>query len=151
MVGYVAMPETAYSRRTWVTAAVAALAGLWLLGSQVISSDGPTRTDPAAWGSDHVGKAMPDYGTGDECLFCPRSKVGTTWSANRHNLTIRAVDEKAPALIDLKKSTLKDLADEVQHVMGDQRRQRFLKPSKDYGKLEVLSVQWAPPGEHAPA
>ena len=27
--------------------------------------------------------------------------------------------------------------------MGDRHRQRFLKPSKAYGKLELLSVEWA--------
>jgi predicted CXXCH cytochrome family protein len=35
--------------------------------------------------------------------------------------------------------------------MGDGRRQRFLKPSKDYGKLELLSVEWTPPRENVPA
>jgi hypothetical protein len=28
--------------------------------------------------------------------------------------------------------------------MGNQNRQRFLKPNRDYGKLDLLSVEWAP-------
>src|SRR5689334_7839434 len=30
--------------------------------------------DPSAWGSDHVGKALPEFITSDECLFCHRAK-----------------------------------------------------------------------------
>src|SRR4030095_14963269 len=87
----------------------------------------PTRLDPGAGGSDRVAKPVPEYTTGDECLFCHREKVGPTWAANRHNLTIRPFDEKAPALTALKDSTAKNSADEIKFVMGDQHRQRFLK------------------------
>ena len=38
----------------------------------------PEQLDPAAWGSDHVGKPVPEYVTGDECLFCHRDDVGPT-------------------------------------------------------------------------
>jgi predicted CXXCH cytochrome family protein len=60
-------------------------------------------------------------------------------------LTVRALDEGSPALAALKQSPAKDLAGEVKLVMGGERRQRFLKPSKEYGKLDLLSVEWAPP------
>jgi hypothetical protein len=78
------MPETTSARWRWAAAGAATLAGLWLVASQVTSADGPARIDPAAWGSDHVGKPVPEYVTGDECLFCHREKVGPTWGANRH-------------------------------------------------------------------
>ena len=42
----------------------------------------PRRVDPAAWGGDHVGKPLPAYVTGDECLFCHR-KIGPAWGKNR--------------------------------------------------------------------
>src|SRR5438128_1899779 len=48
--------------------------------------------DPAAWGSDHVGKPVPEFDSGDECLFCHRMDVGPTWKDSRHNSTIREVD-----------------------------------------------------------
>jgi hypothetical protein len=112
-------------------------------------STGAKRLDPAAWGSDHVGKPVPEYTTGDECLFCHRD-VGKTWSGNRHNLTIRPAEEAAASFAALKKSEVKALAAEVELLMGQKERQRFLKPSKDYGKLELLSVEWVPPRDGKP-
>ena len=118
---------------------------LGAMTSRLVWSDEPKRLDPAAWGSDHVGKPVPEYNTGDECLFCHREKIGTAWGANRHNLTIRPADE-APAMLEaLKKSDGKQFADAVKFVMGHRQRQRFLKPSKEYGKLDLLSVEWVPP------
>jgi predicted CXXCH cytochrome family protein len=108
-------------------------------------SDEPKRLDPAGWGSDHVGKPVPDYATGDECLFCHRDKIGPKWTANRHNLATRPADESLAALTALKQSAARAFADEVKLVMGNRERQRFLKPSKEYGKLELLSVEWLPP------
>src|ERR1700694_3004059 len=35
--------------------------------------------DPAVWGSNHIGKPIPEYVHGDECLFCHRNNIGTTW------------------------------------------------------------------------
>lgn len=101
--------------------------------------------DPAAWGSDHADKPVPEYVTGDECLFCHREKVGPTWGANPHNLTIRALEDKSPALAALEESSAKQFASEVKFVMGDRRRQRFLRSGKEYGKLDLLSVEWIPP------
>jgi predicted CXXCH cytochrome family protein len=115
--------------------------------SRVTPSDEPKRLDPAAWGSDHVGKPVPEYTTGDECLFCHREKIGAKWAENRHNLTIRPFDPKSLAGSALKESPAKDCAAEVKLVMGHEHRQRFLKPSKEYGKLDLLSVEWVPPRE----
>jgi predicted CXXCH cytochrome family protein len=138
------------SRRAWLIVITLAALAPALVRSRLHSSDPPKRIDPAAWGSDHVGKPVPEYVTGDECLFCHREKVGTTWSANRHNLTIRSFDEQSPALKALKESPAKDLAGDIKYVMGNNVRQRFLKPAKAYGTLELLSVEWTPPREKEP-
>jgi cytochrome c554/c'-like protein len=37
---------------------------------------------------DHVGKPVPTYVTGDECLFCHRVKVADTWQQNPHARTV---------------------------------------------------------------
>src|SRR6266404_4261381 len=37
---------------------------------------------------DHVGKPVPNYVTGDECLFCHRVKVADTWQQNPHARTV---------------------------------------------------------------
>lgn len=114
-------------------------------GLRLLLADVPKRLDPAAWGSDHVGQPVPMFITGDECLFCHRDKIGTTWAANRHQRTIRSVDLDSPAMTALKESAAKDLVGEIQLEMGDERYRRFLKPSSEYGKLELLSVAWSPP------
>ncbi len=108
------------------------------------------RLDPAAWGSDHVGQPVPEYATGDQCLFCHREMVGPTWSENRHNLTIRDVDDQSQALAALKQSPAKQLADDVKYLLGHQRRQRFLKQAGEYGKFELFSVAWTPPHDNQP-
>src|SRR5262245_46913332 len=99
---------------------------LCLCGSTLVA-DEPKRLDPAAWGSDHVGKPVPEYTTGDECLFCHREKIGAKWGENRHNLTIRPLDPDSPAGRALKEPPAKEFADAVKFVMGGQHRQRFLK------------------------
>src|SRR5438105_4008947 len=38
---------------------------------------------------DHVGKPLPEYVTGDECLFCHRVQVADTWQQNPHARTVR--------------------------------------------------------------
>jgi hypothetical protein len=144
------MGEKHYRRRAWfavlgMAVAAGVLPALGVPISSPVVADAPKRLDPAAWGDDHVGKPVPAYTTGDECLFCHRDKVGPTWGANRHNLTIRLLDSPSPAWDALKQSPAKDLADEVKYVMGAGQRQRFLKPAKAYGTLELLSVEWIPP------
>src|SRR4051794_7347286 len=128
--------------------AICALA-LGAMASRLARSDEPKKLGPAAWGGDHVGKPVPEYPTGDECLFCHR-EVGKTWGENRHNLTVRPAAETG-ALKALQKSDAKEFADAVKFVLGGQHRQRFLKPSKEYGKLDLLSVEWVPPRDKQPA
>ncbi len=98
------------------------------------------------WGSDHVGKPLPEFASGDECLFCHRNDVGPSWADNRHSRTLRAVTGDEPALVALKQSPgLDKLAAEVTLLMGNAKRQRFLKPAAAYGQLELLNTSWSPP------
>lgn len=97
--------------------------------------------DPAAWGDDHVGKSLPDYMTGEECLFCHRDKIGPTWQENRHYLSFGLHDSTPEAMAALQANqTTKPLAADVQYVMGGEVATRFLKRSEAYGKLDLLSA-----------
>jgi hypothetical protein len=107
------------------------------------------RLDPAAWGTDHVGKPVPDFTSGDECLFCHRD-VGPAWPTNRHGRTIRQADRESDALKALGQSpAFRELAADVELILGSDRRQRFLKPSQQFGQLDLLALQWSPPREGA--
>ena len=104
----------------------------------------PRRIDPAAWGADHVGKSHPAYMTGDECLFCHRT-IGPTWLDNRHPLTMRPASPDEPAIAWLRELIGRDdFAAETRYLMGSQRIIRFLRRSKEYGKLEILSASFVP-------
>jgi predicted CXXCH cytochrome family protein len=74
----------------------------------------------ASWGDDHVGRDLPEFVTGDECLFCHREVVGPEWSQNRHQHTMRAEGSEM--------------------LVGGRRTTRQLRPSKDYGKVEIASL-----------
>lgn len=110
------------------------------------------KTDPAAWGDDHVGKPLPDYFTGDECLFCHRDDIGPGWSVNRHGHTIRfAIEGEAPMTAIEEVPELKEMAAETVNVMGGENRIRFLKRGQGYGKLDLASVHLVPGAEGEPA
>jgi predicted CXXCH cytochrome family protein len=108
--------------------------------------------DPAGWGSDHVGKPVPEYPTGEECLFCHRSDVGPSWPKNRHQRTVREPEPDAPALAALKASPeLKSFATDVALLLGSgQRSTRFLKKSAGYGKVDLLTVAFDAPAKDRP-
>src|SRR5260370_8542789 len=61
------------------------------------SQPAQSASDPAAWGRNHVGKPIPEYVHGDECLFCHRNNIGTTWQKNAHGVAVRQ-GEDAPEL-----------------------------------------------------
>ncbi|MBI2824067.1 MAG: hypothetical protein HYX69_05160 [Planctomycetia bacterium] len=110
-------------------------------GALVAAAPAPKSLDPAAWGSDHVDKPLPEYMESGECLFCHRTQVGATWGPNKHNRTIRDAEPEEPALAALRADAgAKKFADEVQLILGDTRANRFLKRSTQYGKLDLLSV-----------
>ena len=109
--------------------------------------------DPAAWGSDHVGKQVPMYMTGDECLFCHRTDVGTTLQSEPHNGSMRVVERASPAMKKLLASVeMKGFAGEVAYLLGGERQRRFLKPNGKYGQLAVHAAKWTPDADgSAPA
>ena len=85
--------------------------------------------DPAAWGSDHVGRPVPTYVTGGECLFCHREASILSWGSNRHSLTMRlplADAEPIPA-------------NGAELLVGSGDTVRYLKRA-DYGKVSILSA-----------
>src|SRR5262249_61337502 len=83
--------------------------------------------DPKAWGGNHVGKPIPEYAHGDECLFCHRNDIGPTWQKNAHGVTVRQ-REDAPELAKTFES-LPDLAEaakQVEYFLGSRHRARRL-------------------------
>ena len=104
------------------------------------------RLGPTAWGDDHVGKPIPEYITGDECLFCHRD-IGPTWPKNRHQLTIRRPEPDASALRALQSKVNQKMAQQVQFLLGGERQVRFLRRSTAYGKLDLLTAAFQPDGQ----
>ncbi len=97
--------------------------------------------DPAAWGQDHVGQELLQYTESGECLFCHRDQVGGSWQINKHNRTVRDAEAGEPAMVALRADAkTKDLADQVQLILGDTRAQRFLKRAAAYGKTDMLTA-----------
>lgn len=97
----------------------------------------PKKLDPAEWGSSRAGQPVPEYVSGDECLFCHRNTIGVTWQQNAHGLTIRHRND-APDLVALAKSqpTLAAAESEIEYFLGSRHHIRFLK--KDgYGKFAI--------------
>src|SRR4051794_39428433 len=90
-----------WSKRLPVIAVLAAM----LFVPALLIAEAPKLLDPGAWGADHVGKPLPEFTSGDECLFCHRMDVGPTWSTNRHGQTIRPADPQSAPLVVLKKLT----------------------------------------------
>jgi len=97
-----------------------------------LAATAQTKLDPAAWGSDHAGQAVPEYTHGDECLFCHRNDIGPGWQKNAHGLTVRQ-REDAPELV----MKLNPPA-EVEFFLGSRHQVRFLKKA-GYGKFAILS------------
>jgi len=125
------------------------LAGLLFYHSRLVAQ-APGTLDPAGWGSDHVGRPVPEYVDGNECLFCHRNDVGVAWSDNHHNRSVREIAADSLALAALQSvPALKSAAGQASLVMGERHRQRFLKPAEAFGQLDLFSVAWVPP--HAAA
>ena len=108
------------------------------------SKPAQTANDPAAWGGNHIGKPIPEYVHGDECLFCHRNNIGITWQKNAHGVTVRQ-GEDAPELqaMVLRQPALSSVATQIEYFLGSRHRVRFLK--KDgYGKFALLNTQAVP-------
>ena len=126
----------------WIVMLTAAFAAIAVTRSP--GEEGPRRAkplNPADWGEDHVGRPLPEFIESGECLFCHRREVGTSWSENRHQRTIRDARAKDPAVKALRKNqATASLAEAVELILGDRRAIRFLKRSADYGKLDMLTA-----------
>lgn len=110
-------------------------------GRQIIAPQ--KALDPAGWGANHVGKPIPEYVHGDECLFCHRNDIGPGWQKNAHGLTVREAED-APEFVALVKSQpgLASVATQIEYFLGSRHRVRFLK-KEGYGKFALLSTQAA--------
>ncbi len=97
--------------------------------------------DPKAWGGNHAGKPIPEYVTGDECLFCHRNDIGPTWQKNAHGVTVRQIED-APELTKMVEGqpALAGAAKQIEYFLGSRHRVRFLK-KEGYGKFAVLNAQ----------
>jgi hypothetical protein len=96
------------------------------------------------WG-DHVDATLPDYVTGEECLFCHRDDWGNRWAKNYHQRTVRAAEAESPAIKVLTaEAETKSFVADAAYLMGTRREIRFLKRSSEYGKFELLSAAYTP-------
>lgn len=99
--------------------------------------------DPAQWGDDHVGKPMPEFYGGDECLFCHRGTVGTVWQKDAHFRSVRDrfQDGRIAPELELLKSQAASvkLAAEVEFIMGFKYMVRLLRRGDD-GRFELWSA-----------
>jgi len=111
----------------------------WLL--LAIFAPQQSAIDPASWGGNHVGKPIPEYVHGDECLFCHRNTIGATWQKNAHGVTVRQ-REDAPELQTLatKLPELSSVVNDIGYFLGSRHRVRFLKKN-GYGKFSILNLQ----------
>lgn len=128
---------------------------IFLLAFLFLATEVPSHAvqtqDPAAWGDNHVGKPVPEFVHGDECLFCHRNNIGATWQNNSHARTVRQFDDAAD-LAPLRSGhpSMTKLGTEVEYFLGSRHRVRFLK--KDgYGKFAMLNTQVALGADHKPS
>jgi hypothetical protein len=109
---------------------------------------GSATAEKSEWG-DHVDAPLPDYVTGEECLFCHRDDWGNRWAKNFHQRTVRPAEADAPAMKALAADPeTKSFVEGVANLLGTRREMRFLKRSDKYGQFELLSAAYtpAPPG-----
>jgi len=80
---------------------------------------------------DHVGLPVPEYATGEECLFCHRNDVGPEWPKNSHAWTTRPVGE--PPAVGA-------LPSDATHVIGGVNAYMGLKQI-GYGQFALYSTR----------
>jgi len=131
-------PTGGSARMSELRAALLALAVL-AVSSGCRSKEGK----PSPSGGEPVA-SIPEYMSGDECLFCHRDKVGVSWQNNAHRSTVREAAAGDPALLALASSADKELVN-VDLLLGGERLTRFLRKG-EYGRLDLLSTAWTPSG-----
>lgn len=116
------------------------LSALALILRQTIAED-PPPANALTTGNSHVGKPLPDYLTGDECLFCHRNTAGVTSNIDEHQRTLRPVTA-VPEIEAMLRShpNLQSFADQVHFLLGNERQIRLLRKSEKYGRLDILSA-----------
>jgi hypothetical protein len=125
--------------------------GLLLAGPGPTNSGGTGNRQPPAsesksgeWG-DHVDAPLPDYVTGEECLFCHRDDWGNRWAKNYHQRTMRPAEADSPPMKALAADAdTKSFVPDAAYLLGTRRAIRFLKRSSDYGKVGLLSAAYTP-------
>lgn len=96
--------------------------------------------DPKAWGGNHVGKPIPEYVHGDECLFCHRNTIGASWQQNAHGVTVRQREDAAELTKMLNaQPQLANAAKGIEYFLGSRHRVRFMK-KEGYGKFAILNA-----------
>jgi len=143
------MAGCAQKRKAAARIAIAA-AGLMIASVSLSAAALEPTLDRAAWGSNHVGRLLPEFISGDECLFCHRVSIGPAWTKNRHQSTVRLVEFDPSARQGLKSSKLPEsLIKEVEFALGRTNQWRWLKRSEAYGHLDLLSARTDPAGSAA--
>src|SRR5882724_9033187 len=74
---------------------------------------------------------IPEFVSGDECLFCHRNNIGAAWQKNRHGITLRERSDATELVAKLKPPA------EVTHLLGSRDHVRFLKQD-GYNKFAIL-------------
>lgn len=80
---------------------------------------------------DHVGQPLPEYTTGEECLFCHRNDIGPDWLKTSHAWTTRAVGDPPKVA---------SLPSDATHVIGGVNAYMALKQIS-YGKFALYSTK----------
>lgn len=118
-----------------------AFSALWMISGSLSPQAAESPQKP----SHHIGRDLPDYVTGDECLFCHRNVVGSSWHLNAHQRTLQP-RVMTPDIDRAIESTpeLDPYAKQIQFVLGYQTQIRLLRKAPSYGQLELLTGSFEP-------
>ena len=125
----------------------------WLFAAVANSQEQePKPLDPKAWGSNHAGQPVPEYTTGDQCLFCHRNSIGPSWFMDGHARTIRHREDAVELTALLKTQPTLAAADrQIEYIFGHRHVMRLLQKN-GYGKFALLNAkgELAPDAPNAP-
>ncbi len=126
--------------RLIVLLAFALLASSLFTANRHISGQEEKKLDPAAWGSNHVGKPVPEFVQGDECLFCHRNTIGVSWQKNAHGVAVQQREGAGALQSLLKQPQLASVAQDIDYILGSRQHIRFLKKI-GFGTFALLPTQ----------